>query len=93
MNILENIMNTCFLSSEEEAEKEFSAAIANAAENYAYDKAHGESGFSALCTAVEEVRDELGLDADYEMTIASAIDLYLSSHPEIEEEAARLQFA
>ena len=88
MSIISNIINNCGLS-KEEAQQEYESAIESAAENYVYDVAHGTSGFVALSDAVESVLSDLGVDADYEMSVACRIDRYLSEHPEIEANAKK----
>lgn len=91
MSIISNVMNSCGLSKEEAKEK-YEAAIANAADNYACDTIiNGRSDFSALSNAVDEVCEDLGIERDYEMSIALAITNYLSAHPEVEENAKKMK--
>lgn len=91
MSIISNVMNSCGLS-EKDAKEEYEAAIANAADNYACDTiVNGRSGFSALSDAVDEVLSDLGIECDYEVSVAEAITNYLASNPEVEERAKRLK--
>lgn len=91
MSIIGNVMNSCGLS-EEDAKREYEAAIANAADNYACDTIiNGRSGFSALSNAVDEVLSDLGIECDYEVSVAEAVTNYLSAHPEVDERAKRLK--
>lgn len=91
MSIIGNVMNSCGLS-EEDAKREYEAAIANAADNYACDTIiNGRSGFSALSNAVDEVLSDLGIECDYEVSVSEAITNYLASHPEVEERVNRLK--
>jgi hypothetical protein len=91
MSIIGNVMNSCGLS-EKDAKEEYEAAIANAADNYACDTiVNGRSGFSALSDAVDEVLSDLGIECDYEVSVAEAITNYLASHPDVEERAKRLK--
>ncbi len=91
MSIIGNVMNSCGLS-EKDAKEEYEAAIANAADNYACDTiVNGRSEFSALSNAVDEVLSDLGIECDYEVSVAEAITNHLASHPEVEERAKRLK--
>lgn len=91
MSIISNVMNSCGLS-EEDAKREYEAAIANAADNYACDTiVNGRSGFSALSNAVDEVLSDLGIECDYEVSVAEAVTNYLSAHPDVEERAKRMK--
>ena len=91
MSIISNIINNCGLS-KEEAQQEYKAAIANAADNYACDTiVNGRSEFSALSDAVDEVCEDLGIERDYEMLVSESIAFYLSAHPDVEERAKRMK--